>query len=417
MLNLAAPLPHRRVRQPRGQLQTAFAALGFAASGVVDYLLAERREQILQRPLRRRHRLPRSFQLGKLDRVREQHRRRGRPPRARRLDVHAGQQLVARVNHRGIARGGEQLSRQTRPSQRVAADAQDFLRESSDGGESGDELRGCRGAVEDPSQVPLHVPAAALAASGAAVVFREGIEYRLERAPGVGLGPELLDGVQSRPDGVPIRQRVRDPPSDRPRARGGSRAVAQEPQQGPAVLVLSRSEHLELPEHVGREVHLAGGGHRAERGRQEEHAVQAELSQPVEGHGDGARRLLRQVQRVADVAPPGRRFPPAAGPAGPRPSRKLRRRSRHRRSGSPVFVTAPPRHPLHPHAAGAAAVHRVDHLRRRGRHRLDHEHLLRRGQEEPGFQTGSHPGVDKLVVSHVAGARVNRRDAYSRPAI
>ena len=57
--------------------------------------------------------------------------------------------------------------------------------------------------------------------------------------------------------------------------------------------------------------------------------------------GDGARRLLRQVQRVADVAP-GRRCPHAAGPP-PRPSRELRRRSRHRRRGSPVFVTAPPR--------------------------------------------------------------------------
>ena len=373
MLNLAAPLPHRRVRQPRGQLQTAFAArLGFAASlRVVDYLLAERREQILQRPLRRRHRLPRPFQLGKFDRVREQHRRRGRPPRARRLDVHAGQQLVARVNHRGIARGGEQLSRQTSPSQRVAAGADDFLREPADGGESGDELRGRRCAVEDASQVPLHVPAA-LSARPGAVVLGEGLEHGLERAPGVGLGPEFLDGVQSRPDGVPVRQGVRDPPSDRPRARGGSRAVAHEPQQGPAVLAVSSSEHLELPEHVGREVHLAGGGHRAERGRQEEHAVQAELSQPVEGHGDGARRLLRQVQRVADVTPrvfsdvtPGRRRPHAAGPA-PRPSRKLRRRSRHRRRGSPVFVTAPPRHPLHPHAAGSAAVHRVDHLRRRG---------------------------------------------------
>ena len=94
---------------------------------------------------------------------------------------------------------------------------------------------------------------------------------------------------------------MRDPTADRPRARGRARVVTQEPQQRAAVCAVLRPEHLELPNHVGTERHLARVRHRAERGRQQKHAVQPELPQPVERDGDGAGCLRRQVQRASHV--------------------------------------------------------------------------------------------------------------------
>ena len=87
------------------------------------------------------------------------------------------------------------------------------------------------------------------------------------------------------------RERVRDPPSEQSPARGGDGVGTHQPQERAAVRALRRLQNLELAKHVRRETHLPALRHPTKRGREAYHAVEAELSQPVEGHVAGARRL------------------------------------------------------------------------------------------------------------------------------
>eukprot|EP00982_Pelagococcus_subviridis_P010103 30968-Pelagococcus_subviridis.AAC.6 len=254
------------VREPRDEREAA-AAAALLFLPRVDEFLPQRRKEVLQGFLRVRDVRARRLEPRKSRRVRKQRRRRRRLAVRRVLDVHHGEQPVARVHDGRVRRGVEVLAKKRRrrerralvvvvggggvdfaapPRRRLRLRVADETREIPHRGQPRDELRGRRGAVEHSREVPLAVAAAVRRLQRR----REVGQHAAVTAAVLRLRPQLVHSVQPSLDVSLVRQWVRDPPSNEPAPARRARVRAHEPQQRPSVRAVDGTEQLELTHHV-----------------------------------------------------------------------------------------------------------------------------------------------------------------------